>query len=90
MAALSFLELYVGAIRLYDLGYRDEAVYWFYSPSAVHGQQAEPVASSPSPEAWAQDSCQPCHMRGILFDRVPVNCHRLNSSGLQSAESRLE
>jgi hypothetical protein len=28
---LSFPELYVGAIRLYDLGYRDEAVYWFYT-----------------------------------------------------------
>jgi hypothetical protein len=28
---LSFPELYVGAIRLYNLGYRREAVYWFYS-----------------------------------------------------------
>ena len=28
---LTFLELYVGAIRLYDLAYRKEAVYWFYS-----------------------------------------------------------
>ncbi len=28
---LTFPELYVGAIRLYDLGYRREAVYWFYS-----------------------------------------------------------
>jgi hypothetical protein len=28
---LNFLELYVGAIRLYDLGYRQEAIYWFYS-----------------------------------------------------------
>ena len=28
---LNFLELYVGAIRLYDLSYRDEATYWFYS-----------------------------------------------------------
>ena len=28
---LTFTELYVGAIRLYDLGYRKEAVYWFYS-----------------------------------------------------------
>jgi hypothetical protein len=28
---LSFLELYAGAIRLYDLGYRNEATYWFYS-----------------------------------------------------------
>jgi hypothetical protein len=28
---LTFAELYVGAIRLYDLGYRKEAVYWFYS-----------------------------------------------------------
>ena len=28
---LSFPELYVAAIRLYDLGYRHEAVYWFYT-----------------------------------------------------------
>lgn len=28
---LSFVELYVGAIRLYDSGYRDEATYWFYT-----------------------------------------------------------
>jgi len=30
-AQLSFPELYVAAIRLYDLGYRKEAVYWFYT-----------------------------------------------------------
>ncbi len=29
--ALTFYQVYVGAIRLYDLGYRNEAVYWFYS-----------------------------------------------------------
>src|SRR6266487_1589325 len=28
---LTFPELYVAAIRLYDLGYRKEAVYWFYT-----------------------------------------------------------
>src|SRR6266498_4601889 len=28
---LTFPELYVAAIRLYDFGYRKEAVYWFYS-----------------------------------------------------------
>jgi hypothetical protein len=28
---LTFPELYVGAIRLYDMGYRKESVYWFYS-----------------------------------------------------------
>ena len=28
---LDFMELYVGAIRLYDLGYRKEATYWFYT-----------------------------------------------------------
>jgi len=27
---LTFVQLYVAAIRLYDLGYRDESVYWFY------------------------------------------------------------
>jgi hypothetical protein len=30
-SALDFVEAYVGAIRLYDLGYRNEAAYWFYS-----------------------------------------------------------
>jgi hypothetical protein len=30
-AQLTFMQLYVGAIRLYDLGYRDEATYWFYT-----------------------------------------------------------
>jgi hypothetical protein len=28
---LTFPELYVAAIRLYDLAYRKESVYWFYS-----------------------------------------------------------
>jgi hypothetical protein len=28
---LTFPEVYVGAIRLYDRGFRNEAVYWFYS-----------------------------------------------------------
>jgi hypothetical protein len=28
---LRFPEMYVAAIRLYDLGYRNEATYWFYS-----------------------------------------------------------
>src|SRR5213079_1196824 len=28
---LTFPELYVAAIRLYDLGYRKEAAYWFYT-----------------------------------------------------------
>ncbi len=28
---LTFYQMYVGAIRLYDLGYRKESVYWFYS-----------------------------------------------------------
>src|SRR5947207_6664418 len=28
---LTFPELYVAAIRLYDLGYRKESVYWFHS-----------------------------------------------------------
>jgi hypothetical protein len=30
-ANLRFYELYVAAIRLYDMGYRDESVYWFYT-----------------------------------------------------------
>lgn len=30
-SSLRFYELYAGAIRLYDLGYRNESVYWFYT-----------------------------------------------------------
>ncbi|HEY2473747.1 MAG TPA: hypothetical protein VGI19_03005 [Candidatus Cybelea sp.] len=30
-STLNFVELYVGAIRLYDLAYRNEAAYWFYT-----------------------------------------------------------
>lgn len=30
-ATLSVAQMYVAAIRLFDLGHRDEAVYWFYS-----------------------------------------------------------
>jgi hypothetical protein len=30
-ATLNFAELYVAAIRLYDLGFRKESIYWFYS-----------------------------------------------------------
>jgi hypothetical protein len=29
--ALNFPETYVAAIRLYDLGFRKESIYWFYS-----------------------------------------------------------
>jgi hypothetical protein len=28
---LNFAEMYVAAIRLYDLGFRKESIYWFYS-----------------------------------------------------------
>src|SRR5213083_288415 len=28
---LNFTEMYVAAIRLYDLGFRKESIYWFYS-----------------------------------------------------------
>lgn len=30
-SSLNFLELYVGAVQLYDRGFRNEATYWFYS-----------------------------------------------------------
>ncbi|HKE36186.1 MAG TPA: hypothetical protein VKB39_02050 [Candidatus Baltobacteraceae bacterium] len=43
--ALRFYELYVGAIRLYDLGYRNEAVYWFYTAQyrgRLFGMLADP------------------------------------------------
>lgn len=44
-SALRFYELYVGAARLYDLGYRNEAVYWFYTAQyrgRLFGMLADP------------------------------------------------
>lgn len=38
---LSFPELYVAAIRLYDLGYRKESIYWFYTAQFRGRQLAE-------------------------------------------------
>ena len=37
---LTFPELYVATIRLYDLGYRKEAVYWFYTAQYRGGSLA--------------------------------------------------
>jgi hypothetical protein len=36
-ATLNFPEMYVAAIRLYDLGFRKESIYWFYS-AQYHGR----------------------------------------------------
>src|SRR6266705_1794398 len=30
-ATLNFAEVYIAAIRLYDLGFRKDSIYWFYS-----------------------------------------------------------
>lgn len=45
---LTVEELFVGAIRLYDMEFRDEAVYWFYSAQfrakVYQGSLAQPMA----------------------------------------------
>ena len=63
---LNFVELYVGAIRLYDMGYRTESTYWFYTAQyrgrlfAVlvdqkkMGSIGSPVSSLPCPRCLLQ------------------------------------
>lgn len=45
---LTVEELFVGSIRLYDMEFRDEAVYWFYSAQfrakVYQGSLAQPMA----------------------------------------------
>jgi hypothetical protein len=45
--ARNFVELYAGAIRLYDLGYRNEATYWFYT-AQFRGRQYAALAEQSS------------------------------------------
>ena len=49
---LNFAERYVAAIRLYDLGFRKESIYWFYS-AQYRGRLFASLIDRDKMEAWA-------------------------------------
>jgi hypothetical protein len=70
--ALNFLELYVGAIRLYDLGYRWEATYWFYS-AQYQGRLYALLANKEKLGSIGDQAFELYHAQNAFFQLVGPN-----------------
>lgn len=69
---LSFVELYVGAIRLYDLGYRSEATYWFYS-AQYEGRQFALLVNQEKLGSMGDRGFELYHAQNAFFELVGPN-----------------
>lgn len=69
---LSFVELYVGASRLYDLGYRWEATYWFYTAQYC-GRQFALLADQKKIGSIGDPGFELYHAQGAFFQVVGPN-----------------
>src|SRR5438874_13745553 len=66
---LTFPELYVAAIRLYDLGYRKEAVYWFYS-AQYRGRQFGVLLDQTKMGSIASPGFEQLHAQNAFYQLV--------------------
>jgi hypothetical protein len=66
---LSFIELYVGAIRLYDFGYRNEATYWFYS-AQYEGRQFALLVNQDKLGSIGDPGFELYHAQNAFFELV--------------------
>src|SRR5438132_10343183 len=66
---LTFPELYVAAIRLYDLGYRKEAVYWFYS-AQYRGRQFGVLVDQTKMGTIGSAEFEPLHAQNDFYQVV--------------------
>jgi hypothetical protein len=66
---LTFPELYVAAIRLYDLGYRKEAVYWFYS-AQYRGRQFGVLLDQANMGSIGSPGFELLHAQNALYQLV--------------------
>jgi len=66
---LTFPELYVAAIRLYDLGYRKEAVYWFYS-AQYRGRQFGVLLDQAKMGSIGSPGFEPLHAQNAFYKLV--------------------
>ena len=69
---LNFIELYVAAIRLYDLGYRNEATYWFYSAQYA-GRQFALLVNQKALGSVGDRSFELYHAQDAFFELVGPN-----------------
>lgn len=66
---LTFLQLYVGAVRLYDLGYRDESIHWFYT-AQFRGRQFAMLADQRKLGHMGDRGFELYHAQYAFFDLV--------------------
>lgn len=66
---LSFVERYVAAARLYDLGYRNEATYWFYS-AQYNGRQFSLLVDQKSMNGMGSPAFELYHAQEAFFELV--------------------
>jgi hypothetical protein len=66
---LSFLERYVAAARLYDLGFRNEATYWFYSAQYT-GRQFGSLVDQKSMGGMGSPAFELYHAQGAFLELV--------------------
>jgi hypothetical protein len=66
---LSFYEIYVAAIRLYDLGYRKEAIYWFYS-AQYRGRQFAMLLDQSKMGSMGDVGFELFHAQGAFLELV--------------------
>jgi hypothetical protein len=64
---LSFPQLYVAAIRLYDLGYRKESVYWFYT-AQYRGRQFALLADQKKLGSIGNPGFELYHAQNAFFE----------------------
>src|SRR6266487_998133 len=80
---LTFPEVYVGAIRLYDLGYRKEAVYWFYS-AQYRGRQFGVLLDQSKMGSIGSPGFELLHVQNAFYQVVGtyINGYALYTDGL--------
>lgn len=66
---LTFAELYVAAIRLYDLGYRKESVYWFYT-AQFRGRQFANLIDERKKGGLGSTAFELAHAQSAFFQLV--------------------
>jgi hypothetical protein len=69
---LNFAELYVGAIRLYDFGFRNEATYWFYT-AQYRGRQFAALVDATKAGSIGDPGFELLHAQSGFFELVGPN-----------------
>jgi hypothetical protein len=86
---LSFPELYVAAIRLYDMGYRNEATYWFYSAQYA-GRQFQALSDTNKLGAIGSKAFELYHAQDAFFQLTGTDINGYAFGNIDAALKILE